>query len=144
MAAAARAPAGQPTWWHPGSSRARAGFEVELADLRDWPPSTPRRSATPATRPTPNRSCAPGTTKADAFIVVTPEYNRSIPAGLKNAIDSVWLSFGFRNSRSANPRPEVTEDSHELRHPCRNPRHPPAVRVGVPLAEQTDGQADPP
>ena len=35
--------------------------------------------------------------QADAFIVVTPEYNHSIPGGLKNAIDSVWLSFGFRN-----------------------------------------------
>ena len=28
---------------------------------------------------------------------MTPEYNHSIPAALKNAIDSVWLSFGFRN-----------------------------------------------
>ena len=35
--------------------------------------------------------------QADAFIVVTPEYNHSVPGGLKNAIDSVWLSFGFRN-----------------------------------------------
>jgi NAD(P)H-dependent FMN reductase len=35
--------------------------------------------------------------QADAFIVVTPEYNHSIPAVLKNAIDTVWLSFGFRN-----------------------------------------------
>ncbi|MGH3193880.1 MAG: NADPH-dependent FMN reductase [Streptosporangiaceae bacterium] len=26
-----------------------------------------------------------------------PEYNHSVPAVLKNAIDSVWLSFGFRN-----------------------------------------------
>ena len=38
-----------------------------------------------------------GVKQADAFIVVTPEYNHSIPAALKNAIDSVWLSFGFRN-----------------------------------------------
>jgi NAD(P)H-dependent FMN reductase len=35
--------------------------------------------------------------EADAFIVLTPEYNHSVPAVLKNAIDSVWLSFGFRN-----------------------------------------------
>jgi NAD(P)H-dependent FMN reductase len=35
--------------------------------------------------------------QADAYIVVTPEYNHSIPAALKNAIDTVWLSFGFRN-----------------------------------------------
>jgi NAD(P)H-dependent FMN reductase len=35
--------------------------------------------------------------QADAYVVVTPEYNHSIPAVLKNAIDTVWLSFGFRN-----------------------------------------------
>jgi NAD(P)H-dependent FMN reductase len=29
--------------------------------------------------------------------VITPEYNHSIPGGLKNAIDNVWQSFGFRN-----------------------------------------------
>ena len=34
---------------------------------------------------------------ADAYIIVTPEYNHSIPGGLKNAIDTVFLSFGFRN-----------------------------------------------
>ena len=30
-------------------------------------------------------------------MIVTPEYNHSVPGGLKNAIDSVWVSFGFRN-----------------------------------------------
>src|SRR6202034_4728476 len=34
---------------------------------------------------------------ADAYVILTPEYNHSIPGGLKNAIDTVWLSFGFRN-----------------------------------------------
>ncbi len=35
--------------------------------------------------------------ESDAFIVITPEYNHSVPGVLKNAIDTVWLSFGFRN-----------------------------------------------
>ncbi|HKS98863.1 MAG TPA: NAD(P)H-dependent oxidoreductase, partial [Rugosimonospora sp.] len=35
--------------------------------------------------------------QADAYIVITPEYNHSVPGGLKNAIDTVWFSFGFRN-----------------------------------------------
>ena len=35
--------------------------------------------------------------EADAFIVVTPEYNHSLPGVLKNAIDSVFVSFAFRN-----------------------------------------------
>ena len=34
---------------------------------------------------------------ADAYVIVTPEYNHSVPGGLKNAIDSVFASFGFRN-----------------------------------------------
>jgi NAD(P)H-dependent FMN reductase len=33
----------------------------------------------------------------DAYLVLTPEYNHSVPAVLKNAIDSVFGSFGFRN-----------------------------------------------
>jgi NAD(P)H-dependent FMN reductase len=35
--------------------------------------------------------------EADAYIVVTPEYNHSIPGVLKNAIDNVFVSFAFRN-----------------------------------------------
>jgi NAD(P)H-dependent FMN reductase len=33
----------------------------------------------------------------DAFLFLTPEYNHSIPAVLKNAIDTVFASFAFRN-----------------------------------------------
>jgi NAD(P)H-dependent FMN reductase len=40
-----------------------------------------------------NRKMAEG----DAFLVITPEYNHSVPAVLKNAIDSVFVSFAFRN-----------------------------------------------
>jgi NAD(P)H-dependent FMN reductase len=35
--------------------------------------------------------------EADAFLVITPEYNHSVPGVLKNAIDSVFVSFAFRN-----------------------------------------------
>jgi len=35
--------------------------------------------------------------EADAYLVITPEYNHSVPGVLKNAIDSVWVSFAFRN-----------------------------------------------
>ena len=35
--------------------------------------------------------------EADAYLVLTPEYNHSIPGVLKNAIDSVFMSFAFRN-----------------------------------------------
>jgi len=38
--------------------------------------------------------------RADALLLVTPEYNRSIPAGLKNAID--WTSRPFRSGAIVN------------------------------------------
>ena len=34
--------------------------------------------------------------EADAYIIVTPEYNHSVPGVLKNAIDTVFFSYGFR------------------------------------------------
>ncbi len=51
-----------------------------------------------ATPPAPWQAFRDATRAADAFLFVTPEYNRSIPGGLKNAIDvgsrpmahSVW------------------------------------------------------
>jgi NAD(P)H-dependent FMN reductase len=39
--------------------------------------------------------------EGDAYLVVTPEYNHSIPAILKNAIDTVFMSFAFRNKPAA-------------------------------------------
>jgi NAD(P)H-dependent FMN reductase len=35
--------------------------------------------------------------EGDAFLFITPEYNHSIPAVLKNALDSVFGTFAFRN-----------------------------------------------
>ena len=43
------------------------------------------------------RSWNKKTAEADAYLVITPEYNHSVPAVLKNAIDSVFVSFAFRN-----------------------------------------------
>ena len=33
--------------------------------------------------------------EGDAYLFVTPEYNHSVPAVLKNAIDSVFATFAF-------------------------------------------------
>lgn len=35
--------------------------------------------------------------EADAYLIVTPDHNHSIPAVLKNAIDSVFFTDGFRH-----------------------------------------------
>jgi NAD(P)H-dependent FMN reductase len=90
--------------WVVERARAQDGVEVEVADLRDWPlpifaehPGTIGDIADPTFSEPIVRAWNQKVKEADAFIVVTPEYNHSIPAGLKNAIDSVWLTFGFRN-----------------------------------------------
>jgi NAD(P)H-dependent FMN reductase len=92
------------TPWVTSRARAHPGFDVEVADLRDWPlpifaehPGTIGDIADPTYSQPVVRAWNKKVKQADAFIVVTPEYNHSIPAVLKNAIDTVWLSFGFRN-----------------------------------------------
>ena len=54
-------------------------------------------STTPPTRRPVVRSWNKKIAEADAYLVITPEYNHSVPAVLKNAIDSVFVSFAFRN-----------------------------------------------
>jgi NAD(P)H-dependent FMN reductase len=90
--------------WVTAQARAHQGFDTEVADLRDWP--LPIFTEHPGTigdinDPTYSEPLVQAWNKkvkqADAFIVITPEYNHSIPAALKNAIDTVWLSYGFRN-----------------------------------------------
>jgi len=90
--------------WVIARARAHDGLEVEVADLRDWPlpmfaehPGTIGDMSDPTFSEPIVRAWNKKVKQADAFIVVTPEYNHSIPGGLKNAIDSVWLTFGFRN-----------------------------------------------
>jgi NAD(P)H-dependent FMN reductase len=90
--------------WLTEKTAEHAAFETEIVDLRDWPlPIFGEHLGTigdfndptysePLVKAWNNKIKA-----ADAYIIVTPEYNHSIPGGLKNAIDTVFLSFGFRN-----------------------------------------------
>ncbi|APR84857.1 putative reductase [Minicystis rosea] len=83
---------------------ARETFEVEVLDLRDWKlPMFQETLATLGDLMNPTYT-EPVVTKwnqkiheAEAFVMITPEYNHSVPAVLKNAIDSVVYSFAFRN-----------------------------------------------
>ena len=79
-------------------------FEVEVLDLRDW--ALPMFAETFETvgdfnHPTYSsavvRSWNKKVAEGDAYLVITPEYNHSVPGVLKNAIDNVWVSFAFRN-----------------------------------------------
>jgi NAD(P)H-dependent FMN reductase len=79
-------------------------FEVEVLDLRDWPlPMFGETFQTVGDFSDPTyssplvRSWNKKIEEADAYLVITPEYNHSVPAVLKNAIDSVFVSFAFRN-----------------------------------------------
>jgi NAD(P)H-dependent FMN reductase len=90
--------------WIMSRTAAHDGFDAELADLRDWPlPLFAEHMGTIGDVSDPTysepivRAWNKKVRQADAFIVVTPEYNHSVPGVLKNAIDSVWFSFGFRN-----------------------------------------------
>ncbi|HEY5265849.1 MAG TPA: NAD(P)H-dependent oxidoreductase [Acidimicrobiales bacterium] len=83
---------------------AHAGFDVEVLDLRDWPlPLFAEHMGTIGDFSNPTysdpivKAWNNKVKEADAFIVITPEYNHSLPGVLKNAIDSVFLSFAFRN-----------------------------------------------
>jgi NAD(P)H-dependent FMN reductase len=90
--------------WVIDRAKNHGSFDVEVLDLRDWP--LPMFTETFETigdfnHPTYSspivRSWNHKIAEADAFLVITPEYNHSVPAVLKNAVDSVFLSFAFRN-----------------------------------------------
>lgn len=90
--------------WVVSKAKAHGGFDVELIDLRDWPlPMFGEHLGTIGDFSDPTysepivKAWNSKMKEADAFIFVTPEYNHSIPGVLKNAIDSVFLSFAFRN-----------------------------------------------
>jgi NAD(P)H-dependent FMN reductase len=90
--------------WIVKSAQAHEGFEVEVADLRDWKlPHFAEHFGTIGDINDPTysdpivKAWNNKVKESDAFIVITPEYNHSVPGELKNAIDTVWLSYGFRN-----------------------------------------------
>ena len=90
--------------WVEARARAHPAFEVEVLDLRDWPlPMFAEHmgSIGDFNDPTYSDPLVKGwnnkVREADAYLVVTPEYNHSVPGVLKNAIDSVFVSFALRN-----------------------------------------------
>jgi NAD(P)H-dependent FMN reductase len=90
--------------WVTKVAASHASFEVEVLDLREWPlPFFSEHFGTIGdfSDPAYSDSIAKARNKkieeGDAYVFVTPEYNHSIPGVLKNAIDTVWASFAFRN-----------------------------------------------
>jgi NAD(P)H-dependent FMN reductase len=90
--------------WLTPVARGHEAFDVEVIDLREWPlPMFQETMATVGDFRSPtysqpivkqwNQKIAEG----DAFLFVTPEYNHSVPGVLKNAVDSVFVSFALRH-----------------------------------------------
>ncbi|MFJ9417267.1 NADPH-dependent FMN reductase [Streptomyces sp. NPDC101227] len=79
--------------WVAEQAAAHGGFEIEVVDLADidvplaLPAAPPKFAGDDYPRPAGMAALTSALESADAFVVVTPEYNHSYPASLKAAID---------------------------------------------------------
>jgi NAD(P)H-dependent FMN reductase len=79
--------------WVAGQAAAHGGFDVKVVDLADYeiplclPAAPPKYAGDTYPRPAGMTRLTTRLEAADAFILVTPEYNHSYPASLKAAID---------------------------------------------------------
>ncbi|GHJ98692.1 FMN reductase [Streptomyces sp. Y2F8-2] len=79
--------------WVADQARAHGGFDVEVVDLADvevplaLPAVPPKFAGDDYPRPAGMEPLTSALDGADAFVIVTPEYNHSYPASLKAAID---------------------------------------------------------
>ncbi|GLF98827.1 NADPH-dependent FMN reductase [Streptomyces yaizuensis] len=73
--------------WIAAEAAKRDDFDIDVIDLAQvWLPDVlPERLDGPL--PQAVTDLSPWLARADAFVIVTPEYNHSFPASLKNAID---------------------------------------------------------
>ena len=80
--------------WFVGEAERREDLLVDQVDLADVSIGSAAPSMSPSAQTLQALSgLTPRLDAADAFVVVTPEYNHSYPAALKNAID--WHSDQF-------------------------------------------------
>lgn len=79
--------------WFVDATKTRDDVTIDVIDLTEvaLPTVLPDFGETD---PPAVRNLSPRLDAADAFVVVTPEYNHSIPASLKNAID--WYGYEWR------------------------------------------------
>jgi NAD(P)H-dependent FMN reductase len=89
--------ADRPAEWLLQIAGKRAGVAFELVDLRDYPLPFFDELKSPLREPSKNevaRRWAQRVAALDAFVFVTGEYNHSIPASLKNALDYLYAEWG--------------------------------------------------
>jgi NAD(P)H-dependent FMN reductase len=78
--------------WFAGQAAGRPDMTVDVVDLAEVPLPLAMAASGHAAEPEPagareRAELSRRLAEADAFVVVTPEYNHSFPAALKNAID---------------------------------------------------------
>lgn len=87
----------KPAHYILGELQKRPNVRAELVDLRDWPmpffdhPVSPMRAKISEPAIIPRWAAKVG--EADAYVIVTPEYNHGYPAVLKNALDWVYTEW---------------------------------------------------
>jgi NAD(P)H-dependent FMN reductase len=79
--------------WVADQATTHGGFDITILDLADYdiplalPAASPKYAGNAYPRPAAMAELTATLDAADAFILVTPEYNHSYPASLKAAID---------------------------------------------------------
>lgn len=81
--------------WFLEGAKQRNGINVEFVDLRDWSLPFFNNPNSPATGKydTRTKAWAEKIGSADAFVILTPEYNHGYPAVLKNALDYLYSEW---------------------------------------------------
>ena len=85
-----------PTAWIKAQAEARGDMEVEVVDLRDYPMPFFAEVASNAWAPTQDATAVKWQKKLaefDGYVFVVAEYNRSITAALKNALDQAYVEW---------------------------------------------------
>lgn len=88
----------KPAHWIFDKLKEKEEIEAELIDLRDWPlpffnePVSPSMAKEGYENDLAKKWAAK-VAEADAYIIVTPEYNHGYPAVLKNALDWVYYQW---------------------------------------------------
>ncbi|MES2436766.1 MAG: NAD(P)H-dependent oxidoreductase [Patescibacteria group bacterium] len=91
----------QPAQWIYNLAKERKDIEVELLDLAEinlplLDEAVPPSMAGGKYEHEHTRKWAAKISEADGFIIVAPEYNHSVPAALKNALDFVYHEWSFK------------------------------------------------
>lgn len=85
--------------WFTGVAKAHAGFEVDVLDLKVWDlpllsePNHPRLGKYTQDK---TKQWSAAVAACDAFAIVTPEYNFGAPPALINALDHLYVEWGYK------------------------------------------------